>query len=51
MSADNAALRGDSVPNAGIITADNDLPSALQPYGRYRDLIKEAASSRRPRPS
>lgn len=41
--ADKAALRGDVVPNIGIITAYNDMLSAHQPYGRYPDLIKEAA--------
>ncbi len=41
--ADKTALRGDSAPNIGIITAYNDMLSAHQPYGRFPDLIKEAA--------
>ncbi|MCB1502694.1 MAG: phosphogluconate dehydratase [Bauldia sp.] len=40
---DKAALRGDTGPNLGIITAYNDMLSAHQPYGRFPDLIKEAA--------
>ena len=40
---DKAALRGDAAPNIGIITAYNDMLSAHQPYGRFPDLIKEAA--------
>ncbi|MCP4381899.1 MAG: phosphogluconate dehydratase [Hyphomicrobiales bacterium] len=41
--ADKAALRGDTVPNLGIITAYNDMLSAHQPYERFPDLIKKAA--------
>ncbi len=40
---DKALLRGDTVPNLGIITAYNDMLSAHQPYQRFPDLIKEAA--------
>ncbi|MEP2839485.1 MULTISPECIES: phosphogluconate dehydratase [Hyphomicrobiales] len=40
---DKAALRGETAPNIGIITAYNDMLSAHQPYQRYPDLIKEAA--------
>jgi phosphogluconate dehydratase len=42
-TADKAGLKGDSVPNVGIITAYNDMLSAHQPYGRFPDLIKAAA--------
>ena len=40
---DKAALRGEVGPNLGIITAYNDMLSAHQPYGRFPDLIKDAA--------
>jgi len=40
---DKAALAGDTTPNLAIITAYNDMLSAHQPYGRFPDLIKEAA--------
>jgi len=40
---DKAHLRGEVGPNLGIITAYNDMLSAHQPYGRFPDLIKEAA--------
>ena len=40
---DKAQLRGDVGPNLGIVTAYNDMLSAHQPYGRFPDLIKEAA--------
>jgi phosphogluconate dehydratase len=40
---DKAALRGEIAPNLGIVTAYNDMLSAHQPYGRYPELIKEAA--------
>ena len=41
--ADKARLRGDETPNLGIITAYNDMLSAHQPYGRFPDIIKQAA--------
>jgi phosphogluconate dehydratase len=40
---DKAKLRADDAPNLGIITAYNDMLSAHQPYGRFPDVIKEAA--------
>ncbi len=40
---DKAALKGDVVPNIGIITAYNDMLSAHQPYETYPELIREAA--------
>ncbi|PZQ17983.1 MAG: phosphogluconate dehydratase [Ancylobacter novellus] len=40
---DKAALKGQAVPNVGIITAYNDMLSAHQPYERFPDLIREAA--------
>ena len=40
---DKAMLRGEVGPNLGIVTAYNDMLSAHQPYGRFPDLIKEAA--------
>ncbi|MEP4290639.1 MAG: phosphogluconate dehydratase, partial [Rhizobiaceae bacterium] len=40
---DKSALSGDVVPNLAIITSYNDMLSAHQPFGRYPDLIKEAA--------
>ncbi len=43
MPGDKAALRGDTAPNLGIITAYNDMLSAHQPYERFPDLIREAA--------
>ncbi|BCP51815.1 phosphogluconate dehydratase [Kaistia sp. 32K] len=41
--ADKAALKGDVVPNLGIITAYNDMLSAHQPYETYPELIRQAA--------
>ncbi len=41
--ADKAKLGGDETLNLGIITAYNDMLSAHQPYGRFPDLIKQAA--------
>ncbi|WP_421726410.1 phosphogluconate dehydratase [Bauldia sp.] len=41
--ADKAALRGDTVPNIGIVTAYNDMLSAHQPYERFPELIRDAA--------
>ena len=41
--ADKAALRGDTAPNLGIITAYNDMLSAHQPYERFPELIRQAA--------
>ncbi len=40
---DKAAMRGEVVPNLGIITAYNDMLSAHQPYETYPALIKQAA--------
>ena len=40
---DKSALSADVVPNLAIITSYNDMLSAHQPFGRYPDLIKEAA--------
>ena len=40
---DKAALKGDVVPNLGIITAYNDMLSAHQPYETYPELIRQAA--------
>ncbi len=40
---DKAKLAGDETPNLGIITAYNDMLSAHQPYGRFPELIKQAA--------
>ncbi len=40
---DKDKLAAADAPNLGIITAYNDMLSAHQPYGRFPDLIKEAA--------
>ncbi|RXF75018.1 phosphogluconate dehydratase [Hansschlegelia zhihuaiae] len=40
---DKAALKGQAVPNVGIVTAYNDMLSAHQPYERFPDLIRQAA--------
>ncbi|WP_029074536.1 phosphogluconate dehydratase [Kaistia adipata] len=40
---DKAALKGDVVPNLGIITAYNDMLSAHQPYETYPEVIRQAA--------
>ena len=40
---DKAALKGDVVPNLGIITAYNDMLSAHQPYETYPEIIRHAA--------
>ncbi|WP_340119608.1 phosphogluconate dehydratase [Pelagibius sp. 7325] len=40
---DKQALKGDVVPNLGIITAYNDMLSAHQPLERFPELIKQAA--------
>ncbi len=40
---DKSALAADVVPNLAIITSYNDMLSAHQPFGRYPDLIKQAA--------
>ncbi|QDH71459.1 phosphogluconate dehydratase [Marilutibacter alkalisoli] len=40
---DKDALRGDSSPNLGIVTAYNDMLSAHQPFERFPFLIKNAA--------
>jgi phosphogluconate dehydratase len=44
MGADKEALTAAKVPNLGIITAYNDMLSAHQPYERYPDLIRAAAT-------
>ncbi len=41
--ADKEALRDGAGPNLAIVTAYNDMLSAHQPYGRFPDIIKEAA--------
>ena len=40
---DREALRDGAGPNLAIVTAYNDMLSAHQPYGRFPDIIKEAA--------
>ncbi len=40
---DKEALKGDVVPNIGIITAYNDMLSAHQPFENFPALIKQAA--------
>ncbi len=40
---DKAKLAGDETLNLGIITAYNDMLSAHQPYGRFPDVIRQAA--------
>ncbi|MEM8541615.1 MAG: phosphogluconate dehydratase [Pseudomonadota bacterium] len=40
---DKENLKGDVVPNLGIITAYNDMLSAHQPFETYPQLIKQAA--------
>ncbi|HEY0293009.1 MAG TPA: phosphogluconate dehydratase [Hansschlegelia sp.] len=40
---DKAALKGQVVPNIGIVTAYNDMLSAHQPYERYPEIIRAAA--------
>jgi phosphogluconate dehydratase len=40
---EKAALRGDRVPNLGIVTAYNDMLSAHQPYETFPAIIREAA--------
>jgi phosphogluconate dehydratase len=40
---DKAALKGDVVPNLGIITSYNDMLSAHQPYETYPEIIRQAA--------
>ena len=40
---DKENLKGDVVPNLGIITAYNDMLSAHQPFETYPELIKQAA--------
>jgi phosphogluconate dehydratase len=44
MGADKAALAEAKVPNLGIVTAYNDMLSAHQPFERYPDLIRAAAT-------
>ncbi|CAO3359988.1 phosphogluconate dehydratase [Azospirillum palustre] len=39
---DKAALRGDTQPSIGIVTAYNDMLSAHQPYERYPAMIRES---------
>ncbi|MFP5513926.1 MAG: phosphogluconate dehydratase, partial [Alphaproteobacteria bacterium] len=40
---DKAALRGETQPSIGIVTAYNDMLSAHQPYERFPDIIRKAA--------
>ncbi len=40
---DKAALKGEVMPNIGIITAYNDMLSAHQPYETYPEVIRAAA--------
>jgi len=40
---DKTSLRGEALPNIGIITSYNDMLSAHQPLERFPDLIREAA--------
>jgi phosphogluconate dehydratase len=42
---DKAMLKGDAAPNIAIITAYNDMLSAHQPYGRFPDIIRQAATA------
>ncbi len=42
-SEDKSALAGDVVSNLAIVTSYNDMLSAHQPFGRFPDIIKEAA--------
>ncbi len=42
-AANKTALKGDVVPNLGIVTAYNDMLSAHQPLERFPELIKQAA--------
>jgi len=44
MGSDKDALVAAKVPNLGIITAYNDMLSAHQPFERYPDLIRAAAT-------
>jgi phosphogluconate dehydratase len=44
MGADKDALAATKVPNLGIVTAYNDMLSAHQPFERYPDLIRAAAT-------
>lgn len=39
---DKAALRGETQPSIGIVTAYNDMLSAHQPYERYPAMIRES---------
>ncbi|WP_020185581.1 phosphogluconate dehydratase [Methylopila sp. 73B] len=40
---DKDALKGQVVPNIGVVTAYNDMLSAHQPYERFPDIIRTAA--------
>jgi phosphogluconate dehydratase len=40
---DKDRLRAGDAPNIGIVTAYNDMLSAHQPYGRFPEIIREAA--------
>jgi len=40
---DKQALKGQVVPNIGVVTAYNDMLSAHQPYERFPDIIRAAA--------
>ncbi|MGB3279923.1 MAG: phosphogluconate dehydratase [Pseudorhodobacter sp.] len=43
MGSDKEALVAERLPNLGIVTADNDMLSAHQPYEHYPELIRAAA--------
>ncbi len=45
-SDDKAALKGNVVPNIGIVSAYNDMLSAHQPFETYPAVIKRAAAER-----
>jgi phosphogluconate dehydratase len=40
---DKSRLRGDAVPNLGIVTAYNDMLSAHHPYEHYPEMIRDTA--------
>ncbi|GLK77250.1 phosphogluconate dehydratase [Methylopila jiangsuensis] len=40
---DKEALKGQAVPNIGVVTAYNDMLSAHQPYERFPELIRATA--------
>ena len=43
---EKAALKGNVVPNVGIVSAYNDMLSAHQPFETYPDVIRKAAAAR-----